>query len=67
MGFKKFFLIRVAMNPLQAQKAKLEVALFLGVHNCKKTSVLCLRSNIEDFESSYSLIQECFCFFKVLP
>ena len=25
------------MNPEQAWKAKLEGALFLGVHNCKKT------------------------------
>ena len=25
------------MNPQQAWKAKLEGALFLGVHNCKKT------------------------------
>jgi hypothetical protein len=24
------------MNPWQAWKAKLEVALFLGIHNCKK-------------------------------
>ena len=37
MGFQKLFLFRIPMNPQQASKAKLEGALFLGVHDCKKT------------------------------
>ena len=32
----KILYYRVPMNPQQALKAKLECALFLGVHNCKK-------------------------------
>ena len=35
-GISKILLFRVPMNPKQAWKAKLEGALFLGVHNCKK-------------------------------
>ena len=38
-GFQKLYSFRVPMNPYQAWKAKLEGALFFGVHNCKKNSL----------------------------
>ena len=40
------------MNPQQGWKAKLEVALFLGIHNCKKTSVICFYQQNSDKLSS---------------
>ena len=36
---QKFFLFRVPLNPQQAWKAKLEGALFWGIHNFVKKTV----------------------------